>query len=120
VHIHEQSLQAQLEGGWRYLNWPVIPYVGIGASAVWTRQQVSRVNEQQVEQIFGVGPLPDRLSFGVGPLAVAGIEVPLPRSFVLMIQGQGALLHAPRDSSASGPADWAFVAGGAALVGWQF
>lgn len=67
----------RLSGGWRFLQWPVIPFVGVLLDGRVLSQRYERVEEARIEQVFGVGPIPGRQTFGVSAGAALGLEVPL-------------------------------------------
>jgi hypothetical protein len=79
ARLETDELQGGLRvsGGWRFLQWPVIPFVGLLVEGRVLHQQYERPDEARLAEIFGVGKLAPRTSFGLSGGAAVGLEVPL-------------------------------------------
>ncbi|MDP2269919.1 MAG: caspase family protein [Archangium sp.] len=71
----------RLSAGWRYLQWPVIPFAGLLIEGRVLSQRYQRPDEARLAQVFGVGPIAPRTSLGLTGGALLGLEVPLAERF---------------------------------------
>lgn len=116
LEVRERALGAGVTAGYRWLEWALVPYVGLGVELTGLEQRLRREREEEIEDTFGVEPLPPRRALGLGLGPIAGVEVPLPGQAFALLQAQLFLRYLP---SAEQPAllPAAFVSAGA---GWRF
>jgi hypothetical protein len=114
--ITERTLGLGASGGYRWLEWALVPHVGLALELTGLRQSFLRDREAEIQDTFGVSTLEPRQALGVGAGPVAGLEVPLPGQGFALVQGQLLLRYLPSEAQAS--------VRGAALVsagaGWRF
>lgn len=114
--VAETSGALRAEGGYRFLEWPVVPLVGLTVEGRVLHQQATRDDEQLLQQLYGTGPLPAATTFGfsVGPLV--GAEVALGQRFF----AQGRVAPLLRWLPADGQPAIGFGIEGALAVGVRF
>ncbi|HLL56073.1 MAG TPA: hypothetical protein VK447_21100 [Myxococcaceae bacterium] len=95
LDIREHALTGGLSAGYRWLSWALVPHLGLSVEVTGVEQRLRRAQEEQIQETFGVGPLPPRRTLGVAGGAVAGLEVPLPAQGFLLVQGQVLLRFLP-------------------------
>ncbi|AKJ03782.1 peptidase C14 caspase catalytic subunit p20 [Archangium gephyra] len=117
LDISELGLLAQVSVGWRYLGWPLAPYVGLGLSSLTLRQSFTRDQEERIQRAFGQKALPERWGLGLGPVGVAGVELPLAGNFLALLEASAELRYLPLDGDTS---PWRAGAGVEAALGWRF
>jgi hypothetical protein len=115
--ISEQSVLAQVSFGWRYLGWPLAPYAGLGVRSLTLRQSFTRNQEERIQRAFGVKALPNRWGQALGPVGVAGVEIPLAGNALALLEASAELRYLPLEGDAS---PWRTGAGIEAAVGWRF
>jgi hypothetical protein len=76
-------------GGTRFLQWPVVPWLGAFAEGRLLTQRYERAGEQGLQQVFGVGPLPARTTAGLALGLVGGLELPLGDRWVVLGEVEG-------------------------------
>lgn len=114
--VSELSGALRLEGGYRFLELPVVPLLGVLGEARLVRQATTRDAEAIIEEVYRTGPLPARVTLGlsVGPLV--GLEVPLGARLFAQVRAVGLIRFLPSDLQ---PAiTWGLE--GALLVGGRF
>lgn len=115
LQVRERALGAGIAGGYRWLEWALVPYVGLGLELTGVEQRLRRDREDELQDTFG-DPLPPRRALGAAVGPVAGVEVPLPGQAFALLQGQLLLRYLPSDDQPTlRPA--ALLAAGA---GWRF
>ncbi len=118
LDISESALGVGASGGYRWLQWALVPHVGLSVELTGLRQTLRRDREEEIQETFGVPPLPPRHSLGVAVGPVAGVEVPLPAQAFALVQGQVLLRYLPSaNPEQSSVRPGAFVSAGA---GWRF
>ncbi|WP_375767786.1 hypothetical protein NR798_39880 [Archangium gephyra] len=95
LDIRERALGAGVAVGYRWLEWALVPYVGLGVELTILEQQLRREREEEIEDTFDVPPLPPRRTLGMGLGPIAGVEVPLPGRAFALVQGQLLLRYLP-------------------------
>lgn len=70
--------------GWRFLEWPVVPFVGLLVDVRVVHQTYQRADAETIERVFGAAAVPSRTSVGFGAGPVAGLELPLGSRLVLV------------------------------------
>ena len=79
-------------------------------------QRLRRDREEEIQDTFGVPPLPPRPRSGVAARALVGVEVPLPGRAFALLQAQVLLRYLPSEAQPSlRPAALA-----SAAAGWRF
>jgi hypothetical protein len=116
LDITERSLGVGASGGYRWLQWALVPHVGVSVEVSGLRQGFRRDREDEIQDTFDVPPLAPRSVLGVAVGPVAGVEVPLPGQAFALVQGQVLLRYLP-SASQSSLRPGAFVSAGA---GWRF
>lgn len=114
LRVDERRLGAGLAGGYRFLEWPVVPHLGVAVEVTGVEQRIRRDREREIQDAFGTGPLPPRRALGVAGGLVAGLEVPLPAAAFLWLEGRALAGALPAERGAS-PATAAAWAG----IGWR-
>jgi hypothetical protein len=116
LDITERSLGLGVAGGYRWLEWALVPHVGLAVELTGLRQSFHRDREEEIQRTFGVPPLAPREALAVAAGPVAGVEIPLPGHAFALVQAQLLLRHLPAEQQ---PA-----LRGAALLsagaGWRF
>ena len=103
-------------GGYRWLEWALVPHVGLGVELTALEQRLRRDREEEIQDTFGVPPLPPHRTLGVAVGPVAGVEVPLPGQAFALLHAQVLVRYLPsKDQPSLRPA--ALVSMGA---GWRF
>ncbi|HEX5750728.1 MAG TPA: hypothetical protein VFZ09_31165 [Archangium sp.] len=116
LEVRERALGAGVAAGYRWLEWALVPYVGLGVELTVLEQQLRREREKEIGDTFDVEPLRPRRTLGVGVGPLVGVEVPLPARAFALVQGQVLLRYLPStEQPVLLPA--AFVSVGA---GWRF
>jgi hypothetical protein len=116
IEVRERALGAGVAAGYRWLDWALVPYVGLGVELTGLEQRLRREREEEIGDTFDVEPLPPQRALGVGVGPVVGVEVPLPARAFALVQGQVLLRYLPStEQPVLLPA--AFVSAGA---GWRF
>ena len=122
LRISERTLLSEINGGYRYLRWPVVPYVGLGLRWWLVSQSFVRDNEAQLRSVFGVSALPNRTGHGFGPSLTVGVELPLPWRLTALLQGAAQVIALPvdRDGEAAPGTPWSVGVNAAVLIGARF
>ncbi|MGC4001572.1 MAG: caspase family protein [Anaeromyxobacter sp.] len=94
LQIDERRLGVGLSAGYRWLEWPVVPQLGLGLELTGVEQQATRDAEGEIGG-GGGAPLPERRALAVGGGLVAGLEVPIRRRAFALLQGQLMATAAP-------------------------
>lgn len=116
LEVRERSLGAGVVGGYRWLHWALVPHVGLGLELTAMEQRLRRDREEEIQDTFGVPPLPPHRTLGVAVGPAAGVEVPLPGHAFALVHAQVLLRQMPSgDQPSLRPA--ALVSAGA---GWRF
>lgn len=99
--VSESSGGLRLDGGYRFLQFPVVPLVGLAAEARVVHQQATRDAEQLLRALYGTGPLPAVTAFGlsVGPLV--GAELALGERGFVQARALALLRWLPADNQPS-------------------
>lgn len=92
--LDESSGTLRLDGGYRWLEWPVVPLLGVVLDARLLHQLVTRDAEATIAPIYGAVPPVTTLGLAVGP--TAGAEVSLGESFFLQARVTGLLRWLPQ------------------------
>jgi hypothetical protein len=116
LDIAEGALGVGASGGYRWLEWALVPHVGLAVELTGLRQSFRRDREEEIQDAFGVSALAPRQALGVGAGPVAGLEVPLPGQSFALVQGQVLLRYLPSERQSPVRAA-ALVSAGA---GWRF
>ncbi len=122
LRISERTVLSEISGGYRYLRWPVVPYVGLGLRWWLVDQSFIRENEAQLQRVFGVSALPNRTANGLGPSLTLGVEIPLPWRLTALLQGAAQVIElaVERDGQAAPGSPWSVGLNAAVLVGARF
>jgi hypothetical protein len=88
LDVDERRLGAGLSAGYRWLAWPVVPHVGASLELTFVEQRFERDAEDQIQDTFGVGSLPERRALGIAGGVVAGVEIPISGRVFGLAQGQ--------------------------------
>jgi hypothetical protein len=86
--VDERRLGVGLSAGWRWLAWAVVPHLGASLELTAVEQRFERDGEDQIQDTFGVGSLPERRALGVAGGVVAGVEIPISGRAFGLAQGQ--------------------------------
>jgi hypothetical protein len=116
LEVSERTLGAGMAGGYRWLDWALVPHVGLGLELTGLEQRLRRDREEEIQETFGVPPLPPRRVLGVALGPIVGLEVPLPGHAFALLQAQVLLRHLPSEEQSS-LRPGALVSAGA---GWRF
>ncbi|HEX8699687.1 MAG TPA: caspase family protein [Myxococcaceae bacterium] len=116
LQVRERTLGATVSGGYRWLDWALVPQVGLGVELTGLEQRLRRDREEEIQDTFGVPPLPPRRALGVGVGPVVGLEIPLPSQAFALLQAQLLLRHLP---STEQPA-WRAATLASVGAGWRF
>ena len=116
LEVRERILGAGVAAGYRWLNWALVPHVGLGLELTGLEQRLRREREEELQDTFGVPPLPPRRALGVALGPVAGLEVPLPGHAFALLYAQVLLRHLPSEEQAT-LRPVALLSAGA---GWRF
>jgi uncharacterized caspase-like protein len=88
LRIDERRLGAGLSAGYRWLEWPIVPHLGVSLELTGVEQRIRRSREDEIQDTFGVGPLPPRRALGFGGGVVGGVEIPVRGDVFALVQGQ--------------------------------
>jgi hypothetical protein len=88
LSVDERRLGVGLAGGYRWLAWPVVPHLGASLELTGVEQRFARDREDEIQDTFGVGPLPARRALGVAGGLVGGVEIPITGRVFGLAQGQ--------------------------------
>ncbi len=97
VGITEWSTQGTLELGYRFLDFAIIPMVGLGVGVVGRNQSFLRDQEEQIAAVFG--PAPNRQSLGVHGILTAGVEIPIAGRFSALVLFNGLVRYQPQEGT---------------------
>lgn len=101
LRVEERRLGAALSAGYRWLEWPVVPHLGLALELTGVEQRIRRSREQEIQETFGTGPLPVRRALGLAGGVTAGLEIPLAASAFLWAEGRLLLTALPTEAAAS-------------------
>jgi hypothetical protein len=88
LRVDERRLGAGLSAGHRWLAWALVPQLGVSVELTGVEQRIRRSREDEIQDTFGVGPLPPRRALGVAAGPVAGVEIPFRGDVFGLVQGQ--------------------------------
>jgi hypothetical protein len=114
--VTELSTSLRLEGGYRVLEWPVVPLVGVVLEPRVLTQQLTRDEEAVLQSVTGSGPVPARVTFGLAGGALLGLEVPLGERVFVQGRGVASVRWLPAEHQGS----ITFGLEGSALLGVRF
>ncbi len=116
LDISERSFGVGVSGGYRWMQWALVPHLGLSVELTGLEQTFRRDNEDLIQDVFGVSALAPRRALGVAVGPVAGVEIPLVSQAFVLVQGQLLLRYLPSEQR-SPMGMGAFVSAGA---GWRF
>lgn len=93
--VAETSGTLRFEGGYRWLEWPVVPLVGLVADARLLTQAITRDAEATVQRVYGVGPIPPVTTLGLAAGPLLGAEVSFGERFFAQARVVGLLRWLP-------------------------
>ena len=114
--VSEASGALRAEGGYRFLQWPVVPLVGALVEGRLVNQVSTRDDEELLQDVYGTGPLPPVTTFGLSAGLLAGAEVSLGERVFL----QGRALTLVRWLPAEGQPPVTFGLEGSLVLGVRF
>lgn len=115
LRVDERRLGAALSAGYRWLEWPVVPHLGIALELTGVEQRIRRSREQEIQDTFGTGPPPVRRALGIAGGVTAGLEIPLPPPAFLWTEGRLLLTALPTEAAVASRTTLGFWAG----LGWR-
>jgi len=117
LDITESALGLGASVGYRWMEWALVPQVGLSVEFTGLRQSFRRDREEAIQEL-GLPPLSSRHALGVAAGPVVGVEVPLPGAAFALLQGQLLVRYLPPSSEGVAPLRLAPLAG--AGVGFRF
>lgn len=114
--VAESSGALRVDGGYRFLQWAVVPLVGLVAEGRVVHQVATRDDEALLQQLYGTGPLPPVTAFGVSVGPLAGAEIALGERFFAQARAVALLRYLPAD----GQPPLTFGVEGTLLLGVRF
>jgi hypothetical protein len=118
LDITERRISAGVSGGYRWLEWAIVPHLGLSFELTGIEQRVTRDREQEIRETFGVGAVPPRRALALGVGVVAGVEIPIEDALFALVQGQALLTAVPlAEDASSSMQPVALVSAG---LGWRF
>lgn len=115
LRIDERRLGAGLSAGYRWLEWPLVPHLGLSLELTHFEQRIRRSREDEIQDTFDLGPLPARRAVGFGGGVVGGVEIPLRGAVFGLVQGQLLLTALPSTDAERSPLAWNAWGG----LGWR-
>ena len=112
LRVDERRLAAGLSGGYRWLEWPVVPHLGLALELAGVEQRIRRSREDEIQDTFGTGPLPVRRALGLAAGVTGGVEIPLPLAVFVWVQGQLVVTAVPteaKDAPRTAGSGWAGI-----------
>jgi hypothetical protein len=94
----EASSTLDVSGGYRWIFSALIAHAGLSVEMVGLDQISVRDREQEIQQVFGQGPLPARLVLGFSLGPVAGMTIPLPANAFVLAQASGLVRFLPAEN----------------------
>ncbi|MFP2909225.1 hypothetical protein ACLESD_30130, partial [Pyxidicoccus sp. 3LFB2] len=117
-HHRERRLGLGASAGYRWLEWALVPHVGLSVELTGLRQSFLRDREEDIQDTMDARALAPRSALGVAVGPVVGLEVPLPGPTFALIQGQLLVRYLPPSSEGVAPLRLAPLA--SAGVGFRF
>jgi hypothetical protein len=115
LRVEERRLGLALSAGHRWLEWPVVPHLGLALELTGVEQQIRRSREEEIQGTFGTGPLPIRRALGLAGGVTAGLEIPLPPPGFLWAEGRLLVSTLPTEGAAASRTTRSVWAG----LGWR-
>jgi hypothetical protein len=116
--VSERALGLGASVGYRWMEWTVVPQLGLSVELSGVEQSFWRDQEEAIREVLGQPGLPARRALGLGVGPVAGLEVPLAGQAFALVQGQLLVRHLPSESPGVPPLRLAPSA--SAALGWRF
>ncbi|MCP3141830.1 caspase family protein [Pyxidicoccus xibeiensis] len=95
LDIREGALGLGLSAGYRWMEWALVPQVGLSLELTGLRQSFRRDREDDIQGTLGLPALASRNTLGVAAGPVVGVEVPLPGPTFALVQGQLLVRYLP-------------------------
>jgi hypothetical protein len=115
MRTSEISGALSLAVGYRWLELPVTPVLGLAADLVGYHQSYRRDDEARIRRVLGQPGLPTRTSLGIGAGPVAGAELTFGRQLFGLLLVKGELRYLPADLQTAVN----FGVEGSLAVGWR-
>lgn len=112
----ESRWALDVAAGHRFHWNPVMPYLGVTASASLLEQAYTRDNEEEIRRVTGTPGIPTRRSFSVALGPTAGLEVPLVGRTFMMADASLFVRRLP----AMDQPEWTVGASARLAAGWRF
>jgi hypothetical protein len=95
LDITEGALGLGASAGYRWMEWALVPHLGLSVELTGLRQSFQRDREEDIQDTLGLPALAPRRALGVAAGPVVGLEVPLPGPAFALIQGQLLVRYLP-------------------------
>ncbi|WP_108076115.1 caspase family protein [Vitiosangium sp. GDMCC 1.1324] len=116
LDITERALGLGVSAGYRWMEWALVPHLGLSVELTGMRQSLHRDAEDEIQDNFGAAPLAPRQALGVAVGPVVGVEIPLWGHSFALVQGQLLLRYLPSEQQPSVRPGGLVSAG----AGWRF
>ncbi|MBZ4416834.1 hypothetical protein [Myxococcus sp. RHSTA-1-4] len=103
LDISEGALGLGAAAGYRWLEWALVPQVGLSVEVTGLRQSFRRDREEDIQDTMDRPALAPRHALGVAAGPVVGVEVPLPGPAFALVQGQLLVRYLPPPSESVPP-----------------
>lgn len=101
--ITEGALGLGASAGYRWMEWALVPQVGLSVELTGLKQSFRRDREDAIQEELGLPALAPRHALGVAAGPVVGVEVPLPGPAFALLQGQLLVRYLPPSSEGVAP-----------------
>lgn len=98
VTTNEVTGLLRVAAGWRFLDWPVVPSIGLLLDARVVHQSYVRADADTITRVFGPSDVPSRTTFGFGAGPVVGLEAPVGTRLVLAGEVFGLIRVLPSEA----------------------